>query len=66
MILREEKRKIITEIVVFICKCEICGSEFESKWGDPCCSDKCYKLFRERRIKRNPKLNALRNKDRRL
>lgn len=41
MIIRVEKHKQVLKTEVYFCKCDICGSEYQSKEGDVLCSSEC-------------------------
>lgn len=48
MLIREEKKIRTLEDTIYFCKCDVCGKEFQTRWGaSSCCSNDCYKVISE-------------------
>lgn len=66
MFIRSEKRIRDIEEIISICKCDICGQEFQSRWGaQSCCSNDCYKVLSEKRKEAAIKRSTQTRKERR-
>lgn len=66
MLIKKETITRTVEETTYLCKCDVCGAQFYSRWGaQSYCSDACYELDREKRRKETIKRSTQRRKERR-
>ncbi|WP_155395760.1 hypothetical protein [Methanosarcina mazei] len=66
MLIRKETKTRTLEDTTYCCKCDICGKEFQTRWGaSSCCSNDCYKVMSEQNRKEAIKRSTQRRKERR-
>lgn len=66
MLIRKETKTRTLEDITYHCKCDICGKEFQTRWGaSSCCSNGCYKVLSEQYRKAAIKRSTQTRKERR-
>jgi len=66
MLIKKETKTRTVEDITYHCKCDICGKEFQIRWGaSSCCSNDCYKVAIEQNRQEAIKRSTQRRKERR-